>query len=449
MSCFRIATAVATAVQLGAASGVTLATFDGAAGTTFTFTELNDPVMGGKSTGTWTLDSKNKVGIFDGDVEDVPSLKAPGFIKAAANGKFPDASSALAGSLVLTVRSTTPEYQGFRVSFASGTLAPSYACAGGGSIPLSRGCFKAQFAVTAGDAFQTIKIPFSSFSDMWSPATGKQTKTCAEDKDVCPTAEKLAAIKRLEVWAEGVDGKAHLEIQSIAADATAVSLPTAPRVTTDTEFITFDGAERTTFKFVELNDPVMGGKSTGTVTLQTIVGNQQLLVFDGQVADVPSLKAPGFISAHADGKFIDLSSFAGGDLVLTVRASGNAQYDGWKVSLASGTLSPTFACAAGGGLPFSRGCYKAPFAVPVGNEFVNIRVPFATFTDRWSSTTGKPVASCAEDPTTCLTAQKLKKVLRFEFMAEGVDGKVHLEVKAVAVAPASDVKPRTSGEIMV
>ena len=36
-------------------------------------------------------------------VLDVPSLKAPGFIKAAADGKFPDASSVADGDLVLMV----------------------------------------------------------------------------------------------------------------------------------------------------------------------------------------------------------------------------------------------------------------------------------------------------------------------------------------------------------
>ena len=49
-----------------------------------------------------------------GEVVDVPSLKAPGFIKAAADGKFADASAELDGDLVLTVRSSTPEYKGFQ-----------------------------------------------------------------------------------------------------------------------------------------------------------------------------------------------------------------------------------------------------------------------------------------------------------------------------------------------
>merc|ERR1712146_475573 len=86
------------------AAAINLATWDGAAGTTFNFVELNDPVMGGQSTGTWKVDSSEKVGIFDGEVVNVPSLKAPGFIKAAADAKyFPDASSAAGGDIVLSV----------------------------------------------------------------------------------------------------------------------------------------------------------------------------------------------------------------------------------------------------------------------------------------------------------------------------------------------------------
>jgi len=218
------------ALVANVASDVTLATFDGSM-PDLKFVELNDPVMGGKSTGTWSVDAAKHVGVFDGTVLDVPSLKAPGFIKAAADFKFPDASSALAGDLVLTVRSSTPDYAGFRVSFASGTVSPSYSCAGGGSIPFSRGCFKAPFAVPAGDGWQTVRLPFASFSDKWSPSTGKQTTTCAQDKDVCPTAKTLAGIKRVEVWAEGADGHAHLEVQSIvaapSASASAAELETS------------------------------------------------------------------------------------------------------------------------------------------------------------------------------------------------------------------------------
>merc|ERR1719316_1537839 len=64
--------------------------------------QQNDPVMGGKSTGTFTI--QGSTGIFDGDVVDVPSLQAPGFIKATASvglfSSFADVSSC--SSLVLT-----------------------------------------------------------------------------------------------------------------------------------------------------------------------------------------------------------------------------------------------------------------------------------------------------------------------------------------------------------
>lgn len=209
---------VSSLVSAAAAGSVGLVTFDGTKATTFSFTELNDPVMGGKSTGTWSVDADNSYGIFDGEVVDVPSLSAPGFIKAAATGSFPDASSAADGAFVLKVRTTTPEYQGFRFSFASGATSTSYACAGGGSLPFSRGCFKSkQFNVTAdGDDFEEISLPVSSFSDLWSPSTGEQTTTCADDESACPTSDKLKKIQRVEIWAEGALGKVHLEIESIS-----------------------------------------------------------------------------------------------------------------------------------------------------------------------------------------------------------------------------------------
>lgn len=201
--------------------GVTLATFDGAAGTSFKFTELNDPVMGGKSTGTWKVDATEKVGIFDGEVVNVPSLKAPGFIKAAADAKyFPDASSAANGDVVLSVRTSTPEYKGYRITLVSGAVSPSFACAGGGSLPFSRGCYKAKFSVpkSAANEFQQVKIPLQDFSDLWSSATGEHTKECADDSSACLTAQKLSKIQRVEVWAEGADGKIHLEVQKISVE---------------------------------------------------------------------------------------------------------------------------------------------------------------------------------------------------------------------------------------
>jgi len=205
--------------KLAVSAQLPIVTFDGAQGTTFDFKALNDPVMGGKSSGTWTV--ADGAGVLDGEVVDVPSLSAPGFIKAAADGKFPDASSGFGGSLVLTVRSSTPEYAGFRVTFVSGATSATFACSAGGSLPLSRGCFKAKFSVPAGSDFTQIKIPFTDFSDKWSSATGEQTTTCAQSSDVCPTASKLSKIQRVEFWGEGANGKLHLEVQAVSVEDAA------------------------------------------------------------------------------------------------------------------------------------------------------------------------------------------------------------------------------------
>jgi len=192
-----------------------LVTFDGNPGTTFKFVEMNDPVMGGKSTGTWTLNADEGFGVMDGEVVDVPSLSAPGFITSGADGKFKDVSADIGGDMILSVRSTTPEYRGFKVSVAAGTYSPGYACAGGSSIPFSGGCYKAKFSVAPSDEFQDVRIPLNQFSDHWSPATGNLTKECSEDKSVCITAKDLKKLLRITFWAEGSGGKVHLEIQSV------------------------------------------------------------------------------------------------------------------------------------------------------------------------------------------------------------------------------------------
>jgi len=204
-------------VNLIRSDSITLAKFDGS-DLQFNFKQGNDPIMGGKSTGTFSV--KDNHGIMDGEVVDVPSLKAPGFIKASADGHFADISKYADGNLVLKVRSSTPEYKGFRVTLAYGTLAAAYACGAGGTIPFSRGCYKAKFSVPEGDDFVEVKIPFSEFSDKWSPATGEHVKDCTDaDKDTCITADGLkGGVKRLELWAEGVSGKVHLEVESISAE---------------------------------------------------------------------------------------------------------------------------------------------------------------------------------------------------------------------------------------
>jgi hypothetical protein len=136
-------------------------------------------------------------------VRDVPSLQAPGFIKASAEGRFNDVSEVLSGDLILNVRSSIPDYSGYRISFGSHFNAFKD--------------FKAKFSVPTGENFSQIRIPFNMFSNKWDPATGDQTVTCADDPKVCPTAEDLSSLRRFELWAEGAKGDAHFEVQMISA----------------------------------------------------------------------------------------------------------------------------------------------------------------------------------------------------------------------------------------
>lgn len=340
-----------------AVTTVPLVTFDGASHTTYKFEELNDPVMGGRSTGTWQLNASAGFGVFNGQVVDVPALKAPGFIKTAADGKFADLSSVAHGNLVLMVRTATPDYAGFRVSFAAGALSPAYSCAGGGGIPLSRGCFKTNFTIPAGDSFTAIRLPFSSFSDEWSSATGQQTKTCAKDKNVCPTAAKLREISRIELWGEGALGRVHLEIQSIFAEAAssapaaAVHLGARPPKAQDT----CDGAVQKKLRYALSGRPAsipvaLGPKETladaiccdkraapyaepqflfeaPDVMLFQKIAKDGVTTFYDAVCGLPLFEAPkgrSFADFQADSKAHGWPSFRTGEVVLKNVVTNNA-----------------------------------------------------------------------------------------------------------------------------
>jgi hypothetical protein len=399
------------AALVGGVNGkdIMLATFDGAKETTLQWNEQDDPVMGGKSVGSFTIDSEQKVGIFNGTCATVPSLKAPGFIKAVATGSFPDVSSCK--NFVLNVNSDN-SYKGFRVSFGNEHYQ---------SIQhfFARG-FKSDMMPPVGK-FADVVLPFSDFTDHWDDGTGKAITKCVNDSKACPTKKRLQNLETISIWGEGVEGDVHLQIKSIRATDCSSTVVASSQGS----LVTFDGTAATSFKFQELNDPVMGGKSTGTWSVGDGFG-----ILDGEVVNVPSLKAPGFIKAAADGKFPDVSTFIDGSLVLSVRTS-TPEYAGFRVTFVSGATSASFSCAGGGSLPFSRGCFKQKFSVPAGSDFVEVKLPFNTFSDKWSSATGEHTSECAQDKDVCPTAAKLSSIQRVEFWGEGAAGKLHLEVQSV------------------
>ncbi len=199
------------------------------------WTKTNDPVMGGKSTGTFIVE--DGVGTMQGSVEVVDFLTkckfdnggtgdvctenadcpdghcafAPGFIKAETAGPFPDISTC--SGFVISCKHWTGnpagDYAGYRLGFgtqrAPEDLEPGRWSSG----------FHASFQ--AGMVLTDVEIPFTSFSDDWDAATGEIIVTCAEDQRVCPHASHLQDLQKLSVWAEGVEGSVHLEIHSIKA----------------------------------------------------------------------------------------------------------------------------------------------------------------------------------------------------------------------------------------
>jgi len=423
---------IALILSAASAAELKLATFDADPPVPANWRDLNDPVMGGASHSTFTV-SADKTGVFNGTCAIVRFLKAPGFAKIVGGAKFADITGY--DSIAMRVRSSTPDYKGFKVAFAAPGI-PKTSIYGGSS-------YKAGFELKGGD-WQVVEVPLTQFSYDWSGYTGrcdtkdpagmfsKGTQHYCCDKsglqpskpEVCVDTKFLSKINSLEVWAEGVQGDFNIEIDWIGASKKSVEA-TAGTV------VTFDGASGTTFKFTELNDPVMGGRSTGTWSLGKGFG-----IMDGEVVNVPALKAPGFIKAAADGKFPDISDFIDGSLVLSVRTT-TPDYAGYRVTFVSGAGSPSFSCAGGGALPFSRGCFKQKFSVPAGSDFVEVKLPFNTFSDKWSSATGEHTAECAKEKDVCPTAAKLAKIQRIEFWGEGAAGKLHLEVKSVSAEKAS------------
>lgn len=408
------ATVFSVFASCAAATAVDLLTFDDASN----WKTLIDPVMGGQSVATATVTEGH--GILDGEVKIVPSLKAPGFITAQADMKI-DASEGYGGDLIMKVRSTTPEYTGFKVSFAASSTFATLACASGGSTALGRGCFKAPFSVAAGDDFSEVRIPLSEFSDKWSSATGELTTLCKDDPSVCPTAEKLKNVQRVSIWGEGAAGKVHVELDSISIESPSGSRIQLAGAEDTLALATFDGLdEASSRKWVQQNDPVMGGKSTGTFTVQDSVG-----IMNGTCAIVPSLNAPGFIKASTtdNKKFPDASGCAG--LALTVRSTSTpANFPGYRVSF--GSDSAFLSC----GKFFARG-FKADFAAPEG-EFGTVKVPFSMFTKCWDDATGDAVKSCSDYPEFCPPASRLADLQTLSVWAEGHVGDVKLEIKSIS-----------------
>jgi hypothetical protein len=257
----------------GPATGkISLSTFDGHKATTQPWRATNDPVMGGLSDSTVKI--ANGALSWVGQVRVVPKLHAPGFCTATTGGyhqqpdKFPDISSA-EGLLVTARNNGGPSgLSSFKVTMSSHD---------------ERGEFEGRFNTTVVTAeFRTYFVPFSAMAprgEGGKPQGGPPTKV------------QLQAITGLGFNQDGVAGKFDLEVKEIAAGSSGGGGGGGGKTL---DLVTFNEGDKTNFKWSDLNDPVMGGRSTSTFKVEAGKG-----VFDGVCRIVPQLKAPGFCNAEA------------------------------------------------------------------------------------------------------------------------------------------------------
>ncbi|KAL1520767.1 hypothetical protein AB1Y20_022333 [Prymnesium parvum] len=164
---------------------------------------MNDPVMGGQSYSSVAV--QNDVLNFTGSCEIVPSLQAPGFITARNSDSEDWADVSSCKGLSITAKAAT-NYAGYRISFG-------HAHPIGGKF-FAYG-YKANMRPTVG-SFGTVSIPFTNFTDFWDDATGDPIHTCISNPRYCPDMKTLRNMKTMSIWAEGVKGKVHLEVKTIA-----------------------------------------------------------------------------------------------------------------------------------------------------------------------------------------------------------------------------------------
>lgn len=405
--------------SLASAADLKLATFDGAQETTASWKCQNDPVMGGASASTFD----ETTGVFEGNCAIVGFLKAPGFAKIVGSKSFADITNF--DSFSLKVKSSTPAYAGFKLAFAAPNV-PKTSIFGGGS-------YKAGFTLKDTQDWQIVDVPFTQFSYDWSGYTGRcdtqdpgsfgrdgQQHYCCDKSgiepskpEVCVDAQFLSSVNDLEVWAEGVEGDFNIQLEYIGVSSTSELKASADEIVLES----FDEAVHT---WSSQNDPVMGGKSTSTFTIADGVGT-----LDGTCAIVPSLNAPGFITARTTDstKFPDISNCQG--LALTTRSESTpANYEGYRISF--GSDSAFLSC----GKFFARG-FKADFTAGEG-EFSTVQIPFDMFTKCWDDATGDAVKACKDFPQFCPTSTRLKDLQTISIWAEGKEADVKLDVKKIA-----------------
>ena len=181
-------------------------------------------------------------------------------------------------------------------------------------------------------------------------------------------------------------------------------------------FVDFSKGDSPT-KWVAENDPVMGGVSNSSISIES-----DRLAWEGAVEIVPSLAAPGFCLTYSTGKndFPDASSFSS----LTLKVRSSVPYSGFKVSFST-LLHPSTQ------FEMFKADFPGSFSAAGDGTWQDVSIPFTNFTWSWSSYTGEPIHTCAEDAKYCPTPKDLQTIRAFDVWAEGVEGAFQLDVQTI------------------
>lgn len=397
---------VAALLLVPVAADVTIATWDGSTSSIVWSTE-DDPVMGGQSRSTFAVDKADSLGVWSGQVRIVPFLHAAGFCTCRGDGHVPDLSSYKGIAIDLLAVPGKTNITAFQLQFESSDKGAN---SRGGS-------FLADFSLTPSAQTQSLFVPFSSFTeDFRGQKIGGP-----------PSLKQLASIVQIGVGAAGTAGNFDVEMKSIVAtnSAPAPGPPPSPSPSPSdgTLLVSFVQGRKDEYKWFVVNDPVMGGLSHATFAEDAA---NEVGVFNGTVAIVPSLKAPGFCNAEArpglfGQKIPDVSGFLAGGLTYKLASKGPMS---------------VFKAAFGTSTQYNFGSYKADFEVPSTGSIETVFIPFANFSNQWSASTGEPTKKCSEHKEVCPTAKALADIGSVGIWAEGTAGNFHVEISSIAATHA-------------
>jgi hypothetical protein len=313
-------------------------------------------------------------------------LQSPGLGKTA---KFPDLS-ATKGITLRAREAKKNGLTGFNVMLMSQ----------GASHLFKKGVYAADVNLTTEmvDHF----VPWSAFTCTWR---GEKVTWCPE------LTTQLSKINSVGIGSAfpGKAGNFSLEIESMSGSTPGSLVQDATYI----DLATFDG--KATHKWHSENDPVMGGKSSSTVSSTGSYAD-----FMGTTRIVPALKAPGFTIAMTEGapffsRFPDVSTMDG--LTISLRQVGSS-FKGYKLAFCDSRIN-FYRC--------QMESFKADLPVPMSSngEFQDVFIPWSKFSDKWDAATGKHTA---ENPP---KAESLKSITQLQIWTEAQEGDFNLQFQYV------------------